>query len=378
MSQSFLKRYGGGTNPARPANFENLVRSLLDSVDDVSDDVGVQQEFFGAQANALDSSTGVLRWQYSTTYEYFTRDSAKDTKVGTIQFRTHIYTLEPPSDTLKGYLKDINHRRLHTLFDTNGPYSGYIEGFGLISDDDNVEGPKVVGQDEIPPTGLGVPNFSVEIYDSVDLSQDNIVGHAKGYSMDFGAIDDADQTPEPPEQEVWRIFSWNKARGDYELGPKGDTPARERAVAAAGKVAYINGFPVGQVTSRGTTWLTKEHTRPAAATYRSRQYITEHSGTPYQALQKGVKLYKVAEDENGVYLSTTQPKGFSPVSDADVDPGATGIITPRQVLGIDPDEPTVFVVTADIQDDWALGKYNSPVTAEIDRETYFTIHTGWQ
>jgi len=353
----------------RPGNYA-VVQRVKDAVSGIADDLGLPIDLFGARPGELDDSTAVGRYQYSTVFQYFTRDpDTGDTEIGDVQFRTTIYTLTDPSDDVKDYLKEINHLRLHTLFNS-GDYDGYMSGFEFITREANEEDFTVVGKDELPATGLGVPNFSVEVYDE----DGDIAGYSRGYSMDFGINKTQIQVgDDAPQRETWRVQSFNQSRGDYEIAPKARTPARERAQDASGKVAYVNGVPIGSITSRGSVWLTREHQSPARATYRSRNYITNNTGTPYQALSPGSKLYKVRETGDGLYFSTVEPQDFDSISAEDVDPDATQIFDTQSEMGFDEDEETIFVVVEDVADPWALGKRKNSQSIEIDYETSFRI-----
>lgn len=372
MSQSRIGQYSQGL-VRRPSKFD-IVQRIRDAVSGLADDLGVPLDYFARRGGELDDDTGVLRWQYSTVYEYpddhpQDASSASDYERGSVQFRTTLYTLSAPSQEVRDFLRDVTHQRLHALFDT-GTYDGYMTGFSFIADEKHVEGPTVVGQDEVPATGLGVPNFAVEVLDT----DGDIVGYSKGYSMDFGVSEVEIEEGDAPEQEVWRVRSFNEARGDYELSPEPNSPARERAKNANGKTAYINGMPVGSITSRGSAWLTKQYSRPGAATYQSRQQIIDATGTPYQALSPGSKLYKVRETADALYFSTAEPSRFDPAEASEVSESDTGLVTEESFAGLDDDGPTTFVVTVDQSDPWALGKYNTPTVREIESGQGFPIH----
>jgi len=354
---------------ARPGNFDLIERSR-DAVSDITPDLGVPLGQFTTRAGELSDDTGVLRYQYSTTYEYAQR-SGDDVEYGDVQFRTTLYTLTDPSDDVKRYLKNTTHHRLRALFDTTTEYDGYMTGFNFMRKHSNTENARPVGQDEIPATGLGVPNFSVEVYDP----DGDLAGYSTGYSLDFGVHETTISTPSAPDQETWKITKGRVTSGTrrYQLGPK-STPSRKRAANIKGKTIYINGFPTGTVVQDGRAWLTKEHQRPGAATYRSRRYIIDNSGTPYQALSPGSNLYKVAENDSELYFSTVEPQGFDAVDPDDVDPDATGVDITKASLDLLEDEPTEFVVTADVPDPWALGKYNATLSKTIRTGTDFTLH----
>lgn len=370
MSQSSIRRFADAV-VARPGRFD-VIQRVRERVSDITSGIGVPFDLFTARPGELPDDAQPLRYQYSTVFEYYTRDSDGDTDIGHVQFRTTVYVLSDPSDEFKDYIKDISHKRLHALFET-GQYDGYMSGFGFVSRSTNEEDPKPVGLDEVPPTGMGVPNFSCEVYND----DGDMVGYSSGYSLDFGVHKNQVQTDEAPGGETWRIRSFNEPRGDYEISPKPDSPARERAKNAAGKTAYINGVPVGAITSRGTVWFTKEHTSPSQATYRDRKYLTENTGTPYQAVSTGSKLYKVNETPTGLYFSTVEPQGFADTDPDTIDPGATGTIKEESILDFDASEPTTFIVTQDVADPWALGKRSQDTAVEIDTEVDFTIHSTW-
>lgn len=365
MSQSGLGDYAAGLL-ARPGNY-SVVRRVREAAQRITSGLGVDLDLFGARPGELDDDVGVLRYQFSTVFEYYTsRGGGGDTEIGQVQFRTTLYTLADPSDEVKDYIKSINHLRLHALFDT-GKYNGYMTGFEFISRSENEESAQLVGRDEIPATGLGVPNFSCEVYDD----DGDIVGYSKGYSMDFGVHQEQTVVGgDAPEGEVWRVGSENDGR--YEIKPKARTPARERAKNASGKTVYINGVPTGSVTGRGTTWVRREHQRPGAATYRSRKWLTENTGTPYQALSPGSKVYKVKETGDGLYFSTVKPSDFTVSDPTTIDPDATQTIESEAVMDLDEDTPTTFVVTEDEDDPWALGKRNLSQTVKIDTEVDWT------
>lgn len=367
-SQTGLNNFAGSLL-RRPGNYA-IVQRVKDAVTGIANSLGLPVDLFGARPGEIDDDTAVGRYQYSTVYQFFTRDPATgDTEVGNVQFRTTLYTLTPPGDDVKEYIKTVNHLRLHTLFDS-GVYEGYMTGFDFASKESNESDFQVVGKDEIPATGLGVPNFSCEVYDE----DDELVGHARGYSMDFGVQQNQVQTgADAPQQEQWTVSSFNQARGDYEVAPEPRTEARQRAKNASGKVAYINGIPIGTITSRGTVWMTKEHERPGAATYRSRKYITNNTSTPYQALSPGSNLYKVRETTDGLYFSTVEPSDFDAIDASSVDADATQNIDTESVMALDEDEETIFVVVEDVSDQWALGKYTNSTTVEIDRETDWNV-----
>lgn len=367
--QSSFREFTGGLL-RRPGNFA-VVQRIKDTVSGLADDLGLPFDLFAARPGEIPDDTGIVRYQYSTIFEYFTSRKSDDTDIGQVQFRTVLYTLSEPSDRVKSYLKGINHLRLHTLFNS-GEYDGYMDGFDFISRDKNEETNVVAARDELPATGLGVPTFSTEVYDD----DGELVGYSKGYSMDFGVHEEEVTKGDDAPQETWRIRSLNKARNEYEVSPKPNTPARKRAKASKGKIAHINGMPVGSLTSRGTFWLRKEHKSPSRATYQSRNQIIGNTGTPYQAVSKGSKLYKVNETSNGLFFSTVKPRNFNEVAAEEVDPDATQLIETERMMALDKDEPTIFVVLEDESTPWALGKFSNSVTVKIDSETSFMLQNA--
>jgi hypothetical protein len=141
--------------------------------------------------------------------------------------------------------------------------------------------------------GLGVPWFEVEAYDE----DGSLEGYADGYYNPFSkevTETVVERGEEPPQREVWRFGARHShGSGDrYRIAPEPDTPARERAKQAAGKTAYINGQPVGSILQQGRIQLKTEYADPSRASNASRKQIIE-SGTPYQALIEGARLYKV-------------------------------------------------------------------------------------
>ena len=350
---------------ARPANW-SIVERVKEAARDLATNLGIDLGQLGARPSDFPDDRGVVRWQYSTEYDWVERDASGDS-VGQIQLRTYFYSLQTADNEVYDYLRDWQHGRLHTLFNS-GTYEGFLQGFEPIwPKSTSTEGPEPAPIGEVPASGLGVPRWEVEIYNA----DGDLWGYANGYSLDFGVEDI--QTAPAPEGEVWRILSNNRARDTFELGPEGDSPARERLKAAGGKLVFINGFKVGQIWgSRGTTELHKE----SSPTYVSRDEIVAQSGAYHQTFQTGTRLYKVFEDEGSIVLSTTEPEGFSAVDPEDVDADATGL--PVETLTLNEDEPTQFVVledeTTDAGPSWCMGKYDPPVARRIARTTDLELH----
>lgn len=360
--QSLTDTVGGALR--RPGGF-NIVQRVKDAVTDVADDIGVPLDYFTSRPADLPDDAGVIRYQHSTVYDFVEGSSppGEPTPIGSVQFRTAFYTLTSPSDEVKRHIQHINHRRLHTLFNS-GVYDDYMEGFNFFEggvDADHTEEDRPVAADEIPPTGLGVPNFSVEVYDD----DGDIVGHAKGYSMDFGVNEQQVRSPDAPRGEVWRLGAERSSDQRRELRPEGGTPAKDRAKNIAGKDVYVNGIRIGAVVkNRGMAFMSQARRRD----------IVEYTGTPWQALQEGTKFYKVRETPTELVFSTTKPTGFTEERPENIDPDATGLEITTEQLSLVEDDPTTFVVTTDIADEWALGKYDPIVQREIEYTTDFTLH----
>lgn len=347
----------------------NVIQRIKDAVSSVADDIGVPIDQFTSRPADLPDDAGAMRYQHATIYEFSQKSGSAGpsdpTPIGHVQFRTTFYTLTPPSDEVKRYLRDVNHRRLHTLFNTK-TYDGYMDGFNFFNggiDADHTEEDRPVVADEIPATGLGVPNFSVEVYDS----DGDIIGHAKGYSLDFGVEQEHVQAPDAPRGEVWRLGAERASDQRRELRPEGDTPQKDRAKNIAGKDVYVNGIRIGQVVqSRGMAWMSKSR----------RQDIIDYTGTPHQALQAGTKFYKVRETAGELVFSTKKPQGFTEEDPENIDPEATGLTDKIDSLALVEDDPTTFVVTTDVADDWALGRYDPVVQRDIEYTTDFDTSHG--
>lgn len=300
-----------------------------------------------------------------------------------LQFKTGIYVVGEPTHQLRRRFIDIDNPRLVTLFDT-GVYEGYTSGFGFSERDTYKQEEEVsVREVEQKGYGLGVPWWEVEAYDE----EGNLTGYADGYFNPFSkeVTETTTTTGEQiPQREVWKIGSRQKHEtGDrYQISPPGYTQARERARNAAGKQAYINGFPVGSILQGGRIRLKVEYSNPAYASNYSRKQIIEGSGTPYQALSQGANLYKVREDADGLYFSTTKPEGFSAPDHDEISPEGVGVeTTVEQITEIflDDDEPTQFIVETDTNDPdkmpgtssggRLLGLYDPIVVRDIERGT---------
>lgn len=354
----------------------DIIDQFRKNVDDVSDALGIDLEWFGRQPGDVEEEYGdedIVRYQYMTQYIFSANRGPagwRDRGSGyPVQFKSIVYMVGDPPDDMQRYLRETHNGRLRTLFNT-GPYStpppGYMDNFDFWEKSTSTEGPHPVGIDEVPDTGLGVPRWEVEVY----FDDRDMAGYAHGWSSDFGIEEEEVETPEPGE-ETWHITGWNPSRGDYQISPPGATAARERAKNIQGKRLFINGFPVGTIDSEGRAWLKKSYANPARQEYTDRATIIEQSGTPYQALSKGVNLYKVQETSGGIYLSTVSPRGFTP-EDADaIDPEATGRKGLVEKLTIDPSDPTQFFIEQDENRRGALGRYPDGDAREIKQESDF-------
>lgn len=292
-----------------------------------------------------------------------------------VQFKTGVYVLGEPEDAFERRLREVDNPRLRTLFNT-GVYAGYMDGFGFTQKETYIQREEVsereVAQKEY---GLGTPWFEVEAYDE----DGSLAGYADGYFNPFSTETQTERTvtgEEPPQSEVWKFGArQSHSSGDrYQISPPARTNARKRAKAAAGKTAYINGMAVGSILQRGRIRLKVEYANPERASYASRKQIIDQTGTPYQALSEGANLYKVKEDDNGVYFSTVEPQGFeAPDADA-ISPDAVGVEVTETVtteIFVDEDDPTTFIVETDEQQGRLLGLYNPVVARDITEGSDF-------
>lgn len=348
------------------------IRSRLDPYDITLDWLGKSpfQLGYGAQAPSDVDDDRIWRFQQMASYNYPVGSSSSNqygqTKIGNVQFKVITHHRGPVPERMRERLREVDNPRLRYLFDT-GEYAGYMSGFSFIEKATSYEH-TTVALDEVPDVGLGIPTFEVEVYDEDGVLQGAADGHLNPYSTEEVTEEERVISERTPAPEEWTIFSKNEARGTYEFGPEAKTPARERA-KNLNKTVYINGQPVSGLGTRGTGELRIDYERPSQAKYTDRETITETTGTPYQALSMHANLYKVRETEDKIMLSTTKPRGFTPVPDEEIDPATEGYDLIQNIvteLRIDDAEPTQFTVENDPDDiGWAMGKIEPPVVRDI-------------
>ena len=354
-------------------------------------DIGFDTDWWGQSPAAADLSGDDELWvfQYVVAYSKgeLGRRYAFDGQAGQraatdgspspeVQFKTGIYVVGEPTPDLKQRLRSVDNGRLRTLFNTR-EYEGYMDGFMFSERREYVQSEQVTAREvQSKGYGLGVPWFEVEAYDE----DGTLEGLADGYFNPFTTetyTEEWEYGDEPPEQEVWRIRTGlntsRSAGGQWEIGPEAGTSASQRTREISGKDVYIGPYHIGEITSRGTTWLRREY--DSGGPYADKATITSQSGIPPQALQKGAKLYKYRETEDSIYLSTTQPTtGFDPVDPDAVSPDQVGVETGSQEVTeilLDEDEPTQFVVETDQDEGRLLGLYDPPVVRDIERKSDF-------
>lgn len=349
----------------RAPSGSQIIDRVRTEVSDLLDIWGLDPEYVGAGPDDLDDDQGAFRYQYTAEY-IFSRGSGGSGFGGRrsgfpVQFKTIIYTTTPVTDDMRRYLIDTQNARLRTLFNTD-EYESYMDGFQFWEKTTNEEGNDgsiVVPADDVPGSGIGIPRWEVEVY------YDDLAGAASGYSLDFEIEETEEDTPDAPQNEVWRVRSKNAARGDYEIGPAPGTEASKRGREISGKTVYVAGKPIGTMTKRGTVWMKIEYASPSRAKYKSRKQILDGTATTHHDLRKNSKLYKVSESEDAIMLAVQEPLGFSGDDPSTVDPTATG--TRETTLQIrDPAATkTTFVVEKDENLRGALGRYDPIVQREI-------------
>lgn len=351
----------------RAPSGSQIVDRVRDEVTDLLDIWGIDPEYVGAGPDELDDDQGAFRYQYTAEY-IFSRGGGGfgGRRSGfPVQFKTIIYTTTPVTDDMRRYLIDTQNARLRTMFNTD-EYEGYMDGFQFwdkITNEEGNNGDIVVPAADVPDSGIGIPRWEVEVY------YDQLAGAASGYSLDFEVEEIEEDTPNAPQNEVWRVRSKNTARGDYEIGPEPGTEASKRGRELSGKTVYVAGKPVGQITKRGTVWMKIEYARPGQAKYKSRKQILDDTSTTHHDLRKNSKLYKVSESADAVMLATQEPIRFDPADPSTVNPDATG--TRETTLQIrDPAATsTTFVVQNDENIRGALGRYDPVVQRDIATST---------
>jgi hypothetical protein len=383
MSQRGLDDYGVEAYPDDPfGDVRDWISGIAQTVR--SEIQGIAPDWWGRDPSDIEGDIWV--YQYVVAYSKGTlRDGyAWDADKGKsprrqgspspeVQFKVGIYVKGEPTTDLIKRLRDIDVYRLVTAFDTR-EYSGYMSGFGFETRKTYVQEEEVsLREVEQKGYGLGVPWFEVEAYDE----DGSLEGWADGFFDPFTKetrTERHERGGDPPEQEVWRVRTGlNESRSvpSWEIGPKQNTPAAQRARNAKGKDVYIGPFQIGTVTKRGTTWLRSRYT--GRGKYTDKATITSRSGIPPQALQKGTKLYKFRETDDAVYLSTTKPaRGWRPTDPASVSPDdVRREVTVEEVTTVllEDDEPTEFTIETDENRGRLLGLYSPPVVRDIERET---------
>lgn len=341
-------------------------------------------ESLGISMDWLESGVGDLsgeeiddlhRFQYAMVFEFpmnASRGSGWESVLGSVQFKTIIYTVGEPPAALKRRFRQTDNQRLRTMFNS-GPYDGYMDGFHFVDAYSDEETAQVSAREvRNSGVGLGKIRWEVEAYDD----SGTLLGHANGEANPYSVEEDIEVVTEGeplPGGEVWRTTGFSEARNQYQIAPEPDSPARERAKAIAGKDVYLNGFRIGQVLGdRGRIRLKKEHKNRAQAKYASRQQIIEASGTPYQAIALNTKYYKVGETADKLILSTARPRNFEAIDPGAIDPEGVGQRTTeriRRYLTLSEDDPTQFRVFEDVQDIRLLGLYSPDTVRDITKRT---------
>lgn len=349
-------------------------------------DLGLSLDWWGESPFDISTDRPIYVYQYVTAYTKSElgerygfgkgrgdRSAREGSAAPEVQFKTGIYVLGQPTDGLERRIRDIDNPRLVTLFNTR-EYATYMEGFGFSEKNTYVQREEVSAREvQNKGYGLGVPWFEVEAYDE----EGSLQGYADGFFNPFKTETttiDYERGEEPPQHEVWKVGSrqYHDSGDRYQIAPPAKTGAKERAKNASGKVAYINGLPVGKVLGGGRIRLKVAYKNPARATYNDRATLLEQTGTPYQALSQGANIYKVQETDDRIVFSTKPPRDFDAPDAKDISPDAVGVEkTSEQVtqIIIDDDEPTQFTVETDEEEGRLLGLYDPPVVRNIDRGT---------
>lgn len=367
----------------------NIVKGVYGQIRNTLEDIGLDTDWMGQQPYdvAADTDEDIWVYQYVTAYskgtqaEGYAFDADKgdrQTNDGSsspeVQFKSGIYVIGEPTDELQNRIKSVDNGRLRYVFNS-GIYAGYMDGFGFQEKREYVQLQPVSAR-EVDDKGvsLGEPWFEVEAYDD----DGGLEGFADGTFNPFStrtSIEEYTVGQEPPEQEVWRVrTTLNRARnanGQWEIGPRQNTGASERARNAQGKSVYIGPYEIGKITSRGTVWLRREYDRQGP--YADKATITSQSGIPPQALQQGTRLFKYREDDDAVYLSTTEPAtGFDAIDPDAISGDQTGSETrSREVTEIllDEDESTQFIVLTDENQGRLLGLYDPVEVRDVEQQT---------
>lgn len=296
------------------------------------------------------------RYQYDVEYEFVTRVGNNEFEYNPVEFRTYIYTVGEPPESLKTHIRQEVNGQLQKLFNS-GPYDdgkrGWFAGFNLRDPAPREEDQEVAADDV---NNLGIPQFEVLVKKS-----GSVQGEAGGFFDPFGIYEEA------PEHEVWWVTE-NTERRSYELRPK-DTRSRKR-LAGKQKEVYLGGRFVGNtVPSRpGTLWLKKDYTTKdntwkdskTGQSMWSRRKLVDEAGIPAGGIRDEGKVYKVRETANAIFLVATQnqlPDDWSPVR---------GEQLPEDVADqayLDLADCTTFNVREDTGP--LMGRYETPITRDI-------------
>lgn len=302
--------------------------------DDLWDELaqfGLSPEWLGAQPHEVDADQ-FWRFQYDRVY-FYVRKVRGDSQIFPVEFRTVIHTVGEPTAALKDHIENVDNGRLRWLFDNSPSQPGFMSGFNFTYHADDFESQEIDADDA---NNLGIPQFEVAVWQEGQRK-----GHSSGFFDPFAITE---QVPFSDQQEVWGL-SWNESRGSYQVSPEGRSQARERAKNIRGKEVHINGRKIGSMTQDGRAWLKKSYAR--GPTYRgnwSREAIVQNTAATYAAIRDGGNLYKVAEDDESVYLVTAalKPDDFDAADPDSIDAERTLTGLERDLtLGFDSEE-TVF------------------------------------
>lgn len=386
-NQTILDEWGD--DPDRtPGGIRDHLTGLRGRIRNMVADAGLDTDWWGKSPFDLSLDEDIYVYQFVTAYSKGTLGDRYDFDGGKgkrpartgspspeVQFKTGVYVIGEPTAKLERRIRDIDNGRLVTLFNTR-EYATYMAGFGFserrtYTQRETVSAREVKQKD----AALGMPWWEVEAYDK----DGDLQGYADGRFNPFTTtttIVDWERGSPIPDTEVWKVGKrHHHDSGDrYQISPPGNTGARDRAKAAAGKTAIINGFKVGSLLSGGRIRLKVEHASPSRAKYASRKDILGGSGTPYQALSQGANMYKIRETDDEVVFSTTKPRGFTAPDPDDIAPDAVGVETGSEEITdiiLDDDEPTQFTVEYDNDGNEGrfLGLYDPPVVRDIESGT---------
>lgn len=363
---------------------------------------GIDSRWLGQSAADTKAAReqGVKRTMVSKQYWYPRREKAGgDIVYAPLQFRVFVYHVADLRREFVTYLREHTNPRLRTVFNTAGggqhDYSGYMAGFmdGAQTDPLDLELAQEVGLREADV--LGVPQFSVEVYDEDGVDERNLRGIAQGFVNPWTVETETTQVEtgkEPPQEEVWKM-SYNQSRDKYDIHPSpGTARRRTRDDLMRGKRIYINDRFVGTVDKEGRGWLTNDYknsltwTSPQTGRERwSREGLVERTGATWSALRDGGNLYKTEETSTEIRLYTAAEKptaGYDPLRGDEVSEAAVGVTVSEAVeydLDLDENDPDHFRIVHDENKrpsgGGALGFYPTPADRHIEEGTYWVDHT---